>query len=106
MRLSSGHRRNESRVRGLGVVVMAAGLGKRMRSKRTKVLHRVAGHPMVLYAVDLALQMAGHRIAVVVGHQAEDVRQVIQAGIADKAGADSVAIVEQAEKLGTGHAVL
>jgi len=106
MRLSSGHRRNESRVRGLGVVVMAAGLGKRMRSKRAKVLHRVAGHPMVLYAVDLALQMAGHRIAVVVGHQAEDVRQVIQAGIADKAGADSVAIVEQAEQLGTGHAVL
>jgi bifunctional UDP-N-acetylglucosamine pyrophosphorylase / glucosamine-1-phosphate N-acetyltransferase len=106
MKRSSDHRRIEPHVRGLGVVVMAAGLGKRMRSKRAKVLHRVAGHPMVLYAVDLALQMAGHRIAVVVGHQAEDVRQVIHAGIANKAGADSVAIVEQADQLGTGHAVL
>ena len=85
---------------------MAAGLGKRMRSKRVKVLHRVAGHPMVLYAVDLALQTAGHRIAVVVGHQAEDVRQAIQTGIVEKAGAESVAIVEQVEQLGTGHAVL
>ncbi|MBI3355565.1 MAG: bifunctional UDP-N-acetylglucosamine diphosphorylase/glucosamine-1-phosphate N-acetyltransferase GlmU, partial [Nitrospirae bacterium] len=93
-------------IRGLGVVVMAAGLGKRMRSKRAKVLHRVSGQPMVLYAVDLALQVAGHRIAVVVGHQANDVRQVIRAGITGKAGAESVAIVEQAEQLGTGHAVL
>lgn len=100
------HRTTKPHIDGLGVVVMAAGLGKRMRSKRAKVLHRVAGHPMVLYAVDLALQTAGHRIAVVVGHQAEDVGQAIQSGIVDKAGAESVAIVEQVEQLGTGHAVL
>ncbi|HEX5647868.1 MAG TPA: bifunctional UDP-N-acetylglucosamine diphosphorylase/glucosamine-1-phosphate N-acetyltransferase GlmU [Nitrospira sp.] len=95
-----------SQIQGLGVVVMAAGLGTRMRSKRAKVLHRVAGQPMVLYAVDLALQVAGHRVAVVVGHQADEVRQVIQEGIAGKAAAESVAVVEQAEQLGTGHAVL
>lgn len=99
-------RRGEPQLRGLSVVVMAAGQGTRMRSKRAKVLHRVAGHPMVLYAVDLALQMAGHRIAVVVGYQAGDVRKAIQAGIADKTGADAVTIVEQAEQRGTGHAVL
>ena len=92
--------------RGLGVVVMAAGMGTRMRSKRAKVLHHVAGRPMALYAVDLALQVAGHRIAVVVGHQAEEVRQVIEEGIAEKTGAKSVVIVKQAEQLGTGHAVL
>lgn len=95
-----------SQIQGLGVVIMAAGLGTRMRSKRAKVLHRVAGRPMVLYAVDLALQVAGHRIAVVVGHQAKDVQQVIQTGIAGRTGAELVAVVEQAEQLGTGHAVL
>jgi bifunctional UDP-N-acetylglucosamine pyrophosphorylase/glucosamine-1-phosphate N-acetyltransferase len=106
MKLSPDRRKIEPELRGLSVVVMAAGQGKRMRSKRAKVLHRVAGHPMVLYAVDLALQMADHRIAVVVGHQADDVRSAIQAGILGKPGADAVAIVEQAEQLGTGHAVL
>ena len=94
------------RISGLGVVVMAAGRGTRMRSKRAKVLHRVAGRPMVLYALDLALQVAGRRIAIVVGHQAEDVRRVIDAEIVGKAGADSLAVVEQVEQLGTGHAVL
>jgi len=95
-----------SRARGVGVVVMAAGKGTRMRSGRAKVLHHVAGRPMVLYAVDLALKVAGNRIAVVVGHQAEDVRRVIEEGIAEKSGAESVAVVQQAEQLGTGHAVL
>jgi bifunctional UDP-N-acetylglucosamine pyrophosphorylase/glucosamine-1-phosphate N-acetyltransferase len=106
MRLPSNGIDTRSRARGLGVVVMAAGMGTRMRSSRAKVLHHVAGRPMVLYAVDLALQVAGNRIAVVVGHQAEDVRRVIEEGIAGKKGAESVAIVKQAEQLGTGHAVL
>ncbi len=91
---------------GLGVIVMAAGLGKRMKSNHVKVLHQVAGKPMVLYAVDVALRAAGHRIAVVVGHQAEKVRQVIQAGIIGTSRAQAVRIVEQAQQLGTGHAVM
>ncbi|MDH4152340.1 MAG: bifunctional UDP-N-acetylglucosamine diphosphorylase/glucosamine-1-phosphate N-acetyltransferase GlmU [Nitrospira sp.] len=91
---------------GLGVIVMAAGLGKRMKSNHVKVLHQVAGQPMVLYAVDVALRVGGHRIAVVVGHQAEKVRQVIEAGIAGKPGAQAVSIVEQTQQLGTGHAVM
>jgi bifunctional UDP-N-acetylglucosamine pyrophosphorylase/glucosamine-1-phosphate N-acetyltransferase len=60
-----------SPIPGLGVIVMAAGLGKRMKSNHVKVLHQVAGQPMVLYAVDVALRVGGHRIAIVVGHQAE-----------------------------------
>ena len=95
-----------SRIPGLGVIVMAAGLGKRMKSNHAKVLHQVAGQPMVLYAVDVARQLAGHRIAVVVGHQAERVRHVIESGIAGRPGSQSVSIVEQAEQLGTGHAVM
>ncbi|HXC67662.1 MAG TPA: hypothetical protein VN638_09595, partial [Nitrospiraceae bacterium] len=46
-------------IAGLAVVVMAAGLGKRMRSKQAKVLHRVAGQAMVLYSVGLGLRVAG-----------------------------------------------
>jgi len=95
-----------SRIPGLGVIVMAAGLGKRMKSTQVKVLHHVAGQPMVLYAVDVALQLAGHRIAVVVGHQSDRVRHVIESGIAGRPGSQSVSIVEQAEQLGTGHAVM
>lgn len=96
----------DSSISGLGVIVMAAGLGKRMKSNHVKVLHQVAGKPMVLYAVDAALRVAGHRIAVVVGHQAEKVRHVIEAGIAGKPGAQAVRIVEQTQQLGTGHAVM
>ena len=93
-------------VPGLAVVVMAAGLGKRMQSKDAKVLHPVAGRPMVLYSVDLALRLAGHRIAVIVGHQADRVRQVIKDATAGGGSPVPVSIVEQRELLGTGHAVL
>ena len=67
----------QGKIAGLAVVVMAAGLGKRMRSKQAKVLHPVAGQAMVLYSVGLGLRVAGDRVAVVVGHQADLVRQVI-----------------------------
>lgn len=105
MKPSVDQRARVPRLSGLGVIVMAAGLGTRMRSGHAKVLHHVAGRPMILYAIDLALQLAGHRVAVVVGHQADRVRQVIDAGIADRPEAKSMRIVEQAERLGTGHAV-
>jgi len=93
-------------IAGLAVVVMAAGLGKRMRSKQAKVLHRVDGQAMVLYSVGLGLRMAGDRVAVVVGHQADLVREVIGRATSGKSGKSPVSIVEQREQLGTGHAVL
>jgi bifunctional UDP-N-acetylglucosamine pyrophosphorylase / glucosamine-1-phosphate N-acetyltransferase len=93
-------------VTGLAVVVMAAGLGKRMQSKHAKVLHPVAGRAMVLYSVELGLRVAGHRVVVVVGHQADRVRQVIDAATSGSNGHAPVSIVEQREQLGTGHAVL
>jgi bifunctional UDP-N-acetylglucosamine pyrophosphorylase/glucosamine-1-phosphate N-acetyltransferase len=61
---------------------------------------------MVLYSVGLGLRVAGERVAVVVGHQADLVRQVIDRATSGKSGSAPVAIVEQREQLGTGHAVL
>lgn len=79
---------------------MAAGLGKRMRSKLAKVLHPVAGQPMVMYVVDLACRLAERGVALIVGHQGAEVRKVVEAC------GSRVAVAEQAEQLGTGHAVL
>ncbi len=80
---------------------MAAGLGKRMKSKLAKVMHPVAGRPMVLYAVDLAQQLVGEHVAVVVGYQGKDVRAAIEAS----GPRSPVMVVEQTQQLGTGHAV-
>lgn len=106
MKHAINHQKPSQPIPGLGVIVMAAGLGKRMNSNYTKVLHHVAGQAMVLYAVDVALRLAGHRIAVVVGHQADRVQQVVESGVVGRSGAELLHIVEQAEQLGTGHAVM
>lgn len=90
----------------LAVIVMAAGMGTRMRSKRGKVLHPVAGKPMVLYAVELAERFADAGVAIVIGHQAEQVRAVIEQRQTVGGKTASLAIVEQNQQLGTGHAVL
>ena len=100
------HRELPSPVAGLGGVVMAAGLGTRMRSQQAKVLHQVAGQAMVLYAVRLGLRVAGDRVAVVVGHQGNRVRQVVDSATTEGQGQSRVSIVEQRKQLGTGHAVL
>ncbi len=84
---------------GLGVIIMAAGLGKRMQSKLGKVLHPVVGQPMVLYAVELAQRFGDAGVAVVVGHQGDRVRELLK-------GRTRLTVVEQAQQLGTGHAVM
>lgn len=89
-----------SAIAGLGVIIMAAGLGKRMHSTRAKVLHPVAGKPMVLYVVDVACRLASRGVALIVGHQGHAVKQAVEAADA------RVAVAEQARQLGTGHAVL
>ncbi|WP_163577993.1 bifunctional UDP-N-acetylglucosamine diphosphorylase/glucosamine-1-phosphate N-acetyltransferase GlmU [Halomonas faecis] len=81
----------------LDVVILAAGQGTRMRSSRPKVLHRLAGKPMVRHVLDTAGQLAADRLHVVVGHGAEAVREAL---------ADTpVHFALQAEQKGTGHAV-
>ena len=81
----------------LHAVILAAGLGKRMRSQRAKVLHEVAGRPMIEYVVRAAEGCGAQRVVVVVGHQAEQVQALL---------GDRVVYALQDRPLGTGHAVL
>jgi len=82
----------------LDVIVLAAGLGKRMRSELPKVLHPLAGRPLLAHVLDAARALAPRRMFVVHGHGAERVRAAFP-----DAGVDWVL---QAKQLGTGHAVL
>jgi bifunctional UDP-N-acetylglucosamine pyrophosphorylase/glucosamine-1-phosphate N-acetyltransferase len=77
-------------------VILAAGEGKRMRSRQPKVLHHLCGRPLIAYPLRIARTLAD-RIVLVVPPQADEVVQV--------AGADVRAVVQR-ERLGTGHAVL
>ena len=81
----------------LHVVILAAGQGSRMKSALPKVLHPVAGKPMLHHVVDTARQLGAEQIHTVIGHGAEAVR----ASLPD----NSVNWVMQTEQLGTGHAV-
>jgi bifunctional UDP-N-acetylglucosamine pyrophosphorylase / glucosamine-1-phosphate N-acetyltransferase len=80
----------------LTVIILAAGEGKRMRSRQPKVLHRLCGRPLIAYPLRIARTLAD-RIVLVLPPQAEEIAQV--------AGAD-VRTVVQRDRLGTGHAVL
>ena len=84
--------------RDLVAVVLAAGKGTRMQSDLPKVMHPVAGRPMVHWVVDAARAAGATRTVLVVGHGAELVK-------AEFAGATDVDFVLQSEQLGTGHAV-
>jgi bifunctional UDP-N-acetylglucosamine pyrophosphorylase / glucosamine-1-phosphate N-acetyltransferase len=82
----------------LEVVILAAGQGTRMRSELPKVLHPVAGRPMLAHVLDIARSLAPRSIHVVVGHGAEQVRAALPEA--------EVSWVLQEQQLGTGHAVL
>lgn len=84
----------------LAAVILAAGKGTRMKSQRPKVLHPVAGQPMLAHVVKLALDVGAAPIALVTAPGMEDVAALAR----DVAGDVDVAI--QREQLGTGHAVL
>jgi bifunctional UDP-N-acetylglucosamine pyrophosphorylase/glucosamine-1-phosphate N-acetyltransferase len=81
----------------LNVVILAAGQGKRMRSDLPKVLHPLAGRPLLAHVLDTARALGAVRICVVYGHGGERVREAL----AD----DAVAWVRQEPQLGTGHAL-
>jgi bifunctional UDP-N-acetylglucosamine pyrophosphorylase/glucosamine-1-phosphate N-acetyltransferase len=82
----------------LDVVVLAAGQGKRMYSKMPKVLHRLAGKPLLGHVLDTARHLKPSKLVVVYGHGAEQV----QAELLDS---KDLAWAHQAEQLGTGHAL-
>ena len=82
----------------LGIVILAAGQGTRMKSRLPKVLHRLAGRPLLGHVIDCARGLEPVEIVVVYGHGGDQVRTRFT---------DEVDLrwVEQAEQLGTGHAV-
>ncbi len=82
----------------LDIVVLAAGQGKRMHSSLPKVLHKVAGRPMLAYVLETARALTPGRIIVVHGHGGEAVRSVF--------AAMDATWIEQAEQRGTGHALM
>jgi bifunctional UDP-N-acetylglucosamine pyrophosphorylase/glucosamine-1-phosphate N-acetyltransferase len=86
---------------GLKVVILAAGLGTRMKSDRAKVLHELAGKPLIAHVIDGAIKLSPEKIFVVVGHQGDVVREAC----IKRFGADLFEFVPQHEQLGTGHAV-
>ena len=79
-------------------LILAAGKGTRMKSELVKVMHQLEGRPMITYPVAAAKGVGVHRIALVVGHQADRVREYFAAD-------PTISIVLQEEQLGTGHAV-
>jgi bifunctional UDP-N-acetylglucosamine pyrophosphorylase/glucosamine-1-phosphate N-acetyltransferase len=88
--------------RSLAAVILAAGKGKRLRSSVPKVLHPVAGRPLLWHVLQTVKVARPSKIVVVVGHGADEVREAVASwGIAP-----APAFVEQTEQLGTGHAVM
>jgi len=82
----------------LSVVILAAGEGKRMKSAQPKVLQPLAGRPLLKHVIDTARTLAPAAIQVVYGHGGEGVRSALED--------EPVSWTLQAERLGTGHAVL
>ena len=87
-----------STLKDLCAIVMAAGQGTRMRSNLVKILHPLNGLPMVRHVLELCRRLGVKRTLVVIGYQAERVRDVL--------GDLAVEFVMQADQRGTAHAVL
>ena len=79
------------------VVILAAGQGKRMHSNLPKVLHPVAGKALAQHVIDTARTLAPQKLIVVYGHGGDVVRSTLAEG--------DISWAEQAQQLGTGHAV-
>jgi bifunctional UDP-N-acetylglucosamine pyrophosphorylase / glucosamine-1-phosphate N-acetyltransferase len=82
----------------LNVVILAAGAGTRMRSNLPKVLHPLAGKPLLAHVLDTARGLGAHKVCVVIGHGGDEVRGAL--------GADDIDWAVQSPQLGTGHALL
>uniref|UniRef100_E1TBZ9 Bifunctional protein GlmU n=1 Tax=Burkholderia sp. (strain CCGE1003) TaxID=640512 RepID=E1TBZ9_BURSG len=81
----------------MNIVILAAGTGKRMRSALPKVLHPLAGRPLLAHVIDTARTLKPTRLVVVIGHGAEAVREAVSA--------PDLQFAVQEQQLGTGHAV-
>ena len=85
-------------MRQLKAIILAAGEGSRMKSKKPKVLHEILNKSMVDYVIETAKGCGAEDVCVVVGHKAEEVKAGIRA--------EGISFALQAEQKGTGHAVM
>lgn len=83
----------------VAIIILAAGLGTRMKSDRAKVLHEINGIPMICYVVETANTLAVGETIIVIGHQANQVRMAL-------ANYARLKFADQDQQLGTGHAVM
>ncbi|MCP4188883.1 MAG: UDP-N-acetylglucosamine diphosphorylase/glucosamine-1-phosphate N-acetyltransferase [Gammaproteobacteria bacterium] len=81
----------------LSIIILAAGQGTRMKSSRPKVLHPLAGKPMLQHVIDKSFALKPDQVILVIGHGADQLRAQMQN--------QELEFVEQSEQLGTGHAV-
>ncbi len=86
----------------LDIVILAAGLGTRMRSRQAKVLHKLGGRPLIAHVCRTAAYLKPHKTYVVVGYQAEVVRKAAAEALSN----DEAVFVTQSKQLGTGDAVM
>lgn len=86
----------------LDVLILAAGLGTRMKSRLAKVLHKLGRRPIIAHVCRTAALLEPRRTYVIVGHQADDVRAAVEKEL----GSDQVVFVNQSEQRGTGDAVM
>lgn len=84
-------------MRKLAVVILAAGEGTRMKSSLPKVLHRLAGRPLIKWVMTSVFQLKPQKVVLVVGHEAGMVKKEL--------GGEKVLYVEQKKQLGSGHAL-
>jgi len=89
----------EKQSNNVSIIILAAGLGTRMKSNMAKVLHKILGKPMISHVLTSACDVAGNDVIVVVGHQADRVKDACLK-------VNPVSFVFQKEQKGTGHAVL
>ncbi len=96
------HKQGNQMLQELAIVVLAAGKGTRMRSHTTKILHPLAGIPLVAHPIHTAKLLSPERIVLVIGHQADDVKATLDSRFPN----DNLRYTIQKEQLGTAHAVM
>jgi bifunctional UDP-N-acetylglucosamine pyrophosphorylase / glucosamine-1-phosphate N-acetyltransferase len=99
LRQGSGNRAGTRQLPSVAILIMAAGKGTRLKSKHPKVLHEVAGKPLLAHVIAAALEVVPAKdVFVIIGHEADRVRAAVQE--------TGVNFVLQADQRGTGHAVM
>jgi bifunctional UDP-N-acetylglucosamine pyrophosphorylase/glucosamine-1-phosphate N-acetyltransferase len=86
----------------LDILILAAGLGTRMKSRMAKVLHKLGGRPIIAHVCRTAASLEPRRTYVIVGHQADNVRAAVEKEL----GNEQATFVRQKEQRGTGDAVM